>query len=59
MALSPDRAAIQTLDETLEAVLAAFGKGPPQVFERMREGLATHAEAVEIAHLSSGPIRIP
>jgi hypothetical protein len=60
MALAPDRAAIKALEEALAAVLSAAGSNPPQaVVRRIREGLAAHAEAVEVARSATDPIRTP
>ncbi len=60
MALAPDRAAIKALEDALAAVLAAAGSNPPQaVVRRIREGLATHADAVEAARSSTDPVRMP
>ena len=60
MALAPDRAAIKALEEALGAVLAAAGENPPQaVVRRIREGLASHAAALEAARSATDPIRMP
>lgn len=60
MALSPDRAAIKALEDALAGVLAASGDNPPQgVVRRIREGLASHAEAVEAARSRTDPVRMP
>lgn len=60
MALAPDRAAMKTLQEALDAVLAATGDSPtPTVVKRIREGLAAHAEAVEAARSTTDPIAMP
>ncbi|MGR9556481.1 Eco29kI family restriction endonuclease (plasmid) [Rhizobium leguminosarum] len=60
MALAPDRAAIKALEDALAAVLAAAGDNPPQaVVRRIREGLATHADALEAARSSTDPVRMP
>lgn len=60
MALAPDRAAIKALEDALNAVLAAAGGNPPQaVVRRIREGLASHAVALEAARSSTDPIRMP
>lgn len=60
MALSPDRAAVKALEDALAAVLAAAGENPPQVVvRRIREGLASHASAVEAARSRTDPVRMP
>ena len=60
MALAPDRAAIKALEDALSAVLAAAGENPPQaVVRRIREGLASHAAALEAARSATDPIRMP
>jgi hypothetical protein len=60
MALAPDRAAIKALQDALDAVLAASGDNPtPTVVRRIREGLATHANAVEAARSATDPIAMP
>jgi hypothetical protein len=60
MAESADRAAIKALEDALEAVLSAAGNDPPPaVVRRIREGLASHAEAVEAARSMTDPIRMP
>jgi hypothetical protein len=60
MALAPDRAAIKALEDALNAVLAAVGENPPQaVVRRIREGLASHAAALEAARSATDPVRMP
>ncbi|HKY81973.1 hypothetical protein AI27_00955 [Sphingomonas sp. BHC-A] len=60
MALSPDRAAINALQDALDAVLAAAGENPPQaVVRRIREGLSAHAVAVETARAVTDTVRMP
>ncbi|WP_374368609.1 Eco29kI family restriction endonuclease [Dongia sp.] len=60
MALAPDRAALKALEDALNAVLAAAGDNPPQaVVRRIREGLASHAAALEVARSVTDPIRMP
>ena len=60
MALGPDRAAIKALEDALNAVLAAAVGNPPQaVVRRIREGLASHAIALEAARSATDPIRMP
>jgi len=60
MAVLPDRAAIKALEDALNAVLAAAGENPPPaVVKRIREGLASHASAVEAARSATDPIRMP
>ena len=60
MALAPDRAAIKALEDALSAVLAAAGENPPQaVVRRIREGLASHAAALEAVRSATDPIRMP
>jgi hypothetical protein len=60
MALSPDRAAINALEEALAGVLAAAGENPPQaVVRRIRDGLAAHALAVESARERTDTVRMP
>ena len=60
MALAPDRAALKALEDALAAVLAAVGANPPKsVVRRIREGLAAHAEALEVARAASDPVRMP
>lgn len=60
MALTPDRAALNALEEALSAVLASVGNDPTQtVVRRIREGLAAHARAVEVVRSSTDPIRMP
>ncbi|NSZ66966.1 Eco29kI family restriction endonuclease [Agrobacterium tumefaciens] len=60
MAVLPDRAAIKALEDALNAVLAAAGENPPPaVVKRIREGLASHATALEAARSASDPIRMP
>jgi hypothetical protein len=60
MALAPDRAAIKALEDALDAVLAAARRNPPQsVVRRIREGLASHAVALEAARSATDPIQMP
>lgn len=60
MALAPDIAAIQALQEALAAVLSVAGNQPSQtVVRRIRESLASHAKAVEDVRSATDPIRMP
>ncbi|WP_200863694.1 Eco29kI family restriction endonuclease [Asticcacaulis sp. AC460] len=52
--------AIKQLEDALSAVLALGGNNPPaQVVRRIRDGLATHAAAVEAARAATDPIQMP
>jgi hypothetical protein len=60
MAIAKDRAALDALEEALNAVLAAASPNPQQtVIRRIRERLAAHANAVEAARAATDPIRMP
>ncbi len=60
MAIAPDRATLNALEEALKDVLAAAGSNSTQaVVKRIREGLAAHANSVEAARSATDPIRMP
>lgn len=60
MGIAPDKVALQALDDALSAVRDAGGNSPPRaVVRRIREGLAAHANAVEIARSATDPVRMP
>src|SRR4051794_20719124 len=60
MAVAPDRAKLNALDEALKDVLAVAGENSTQaVVRRIRDGLAAHAKSVEAARAATDPIRMP
>ena len=61
MPRAPDRELIKTLHAALEAFVADARNNNPQpaAIRRIREGLASHASAVEAARSSTDPIRTP
>lgn len=57
---APDGAAIKALEDALNAVLVAADGDPPRaVVKRIRQGLASHAAALEAARSVTDPIRMP
>jgi hypothetical protein len=60
MALPPDKAALAALERALSDLLRVAGEEPtPHVVRRIRDGLAQHANAVEVARSETDPIRMP
>lgn len=60
MAVAPDKKALAELNEALRTVLEAIGSSPKQsIARRVRDGLKSHAEAVEMARALTDPIKLP
>jgi hypothetical protein len=60
MALPPDKAALAALERALSDVLrVANGEPSANMVKTIREGLARHADAVEVARSETDPIRMP
>lgn len=60
MAITPDKKALEALNEALEALLNATGEVPKQsVARRVRDGLKQHAKAVEAARAQTDPVKLP
>lgn len=58
--LPPEKTAFAALKEALDAVIsAAVGAKSSSVTKRIREGLASHAEAVEVARAAADTIKMP
>jgi hypothetical protein len=60
MALPPDRIALAALHDALKAIeAAATGDTSPAVINRIRKGLAVHAEALEAVRGATDPVKMP